>query len=292
MSGAPTPSLAGPSTIPRGSPMLGRPFEQLNIGGSWSGANLTLSDGLSSPADSPPQPRQGIPGGALAGRPPSSPTPFGGIAQRRANKAGSLKPSPVISSSPLSGTATSGSSTPNSGDSGAVAAKLLPLSVNKVNDKVRSSTTLVLDIRPPSSFRNSHLPGAHSIPVPSTLLRRPAFDTKKLLGMLGPATREAVSQWRDMTDIVIVDQESTSASETGVLFGLSSKFDREGYKGTTWFVNGGHSAMEADGSVELDIGDGEMEGTPMAGEDSAPLAIGRLSRMAFMQGEWLLFVQF
>lgn len=289
-SGAPTPSLDGPSSMPRGSPMLGRPFEQLNIGGSWSGANLTLSDGLSS-QESPSRSRPGIPSGAIVANPP--PIKLGGLAQRRANKSGNplfdLKPSPVILSSPLTGLASSSSgSSSGGGSSGSTAAptRLYAMPVHAVNEKARSSETLILDIRPPSSFRKSHLPNALSVPVPSTLLRRPAFDTHKLLGMLGPAAREQVARWRQTKDIIIIDQDSTSSSESTVLQGLASKFEREDYAGNLWFINGGHSALETDDTIELVIGESDTEGTPATGEeDSAPLGIGRLSRMAFQQGE-------
>ncbi|OXG19580.1 protein-tyrosine-phosphatase [Cryptococcus neoformans Tu401-1] len=152
-------------------------------------------------------------------------------------------------------------------------AKLLP-----------NSTTLVLDVRPPSSFQSSHIPSSHSLPIPSTLLRRPAFTLDKLTQMLSPHSMQEVSKWQEKSDIVLVDADSGSVPDGGVLDGLAGKFGREGYSGRLWFVKGGHAAMKLSGALPLvsddDEGPQPQQGAAAAGAQKGLMA-GRLASLAF-----------
>ncbi|EIW70551.1 hypothetical protein M231_07763 [Tremella mesenterica] len=311
-SGAPTPSIAGPSN----SPHLGYPFEQLNIGSSWSGANLLGDDsGMAmkiEPFENPPtkfNPSKisGIPplpeisreklamyrsmvGQASAGRkeissplkaPPleSSTVPSPQFVQ-------SIRQPPMAllqsSSSFMKAPSPLSTNTISSASS-----RLPPLSVNALISKLSlsPSTVLILDVRPPSSFSISHLPNSHSLPIPSTLLRRPAFDLGRITQMLTPASVEAVSKWREKSDIILLDADSGNAPNGGVLDGLAAKFEREGFNGRLWFVKGGHNALISSALVNLVSDDDDDEGS---GDDSTTLSAsglmaGRLGSMAFRQ---------
>ncbi|WWC69963.1 uncharacterized protein I206_103907 [Kwoniella pini CBS 10737] len=358
-SGAPTPSLeSGP--MGRASPHLGYPFERLNIGGSWSGANLwgegsldrrgsadsTGAGGglgsspgkgslqLSSPPPinlPPPGPSRGLsaetllrykamatPGsgpmptamakGASQGNPMDnrasssrassnepatlSPNLPQGLARRRGSlpKAAlgvsslSLPPSRAGKSpSPLASTSTNSSPGAGAGTSGK---RLQPISAKSLVPLLSSPSTLVLDVRPPSLFHDSHIPWSHSLPIPSTLLRRPAFNIEKLAGMLQPKSTEAILRWREKGDIVLVDSDSGSVADGSVLDGLSSKFEREGYTGHLWFVKGGHSAL-THGEVRLVAEDEDVEIENLQAESKAGLSkglmAGQLSTLAFKQ---------
>lgn len=155
-------------------------------------------------------------------------------------------------------------------------AKLLP-----------NSTTLVLDVRPPSSFQSSHIPSSHSLPIPSTLLRRPAFTLDKLTQMLSPHSMQEVSKWQEKSDIVLVDADSGSVPDGGVLDGLAGKFGREGYSGRLWFVKGGHAAMKLSGALAL-VSDDDEEPQPQQGAAGVGaqkgLMAGRLASLAFSHG--------
>ncbi|KAL7421980.1 phosphotyrosine-specific ptp2-like protein [Cryptotrichosporon argae] len=277
-SGAPTPSLDGPSTS-RGSPQLGYPFEQLNIGGSWSGANL---------GGPKPEPIDGMPGFQLDGStlPPSGAAASGNgviprispsldaiLARRRASLPkntglGLKSPSPLASSS--SSPAPSGS-------------RLQPISSSALAAIADRPTTLVLDVRAPSSYAAAHLPSAHSLPIPSTLLRRPAFTIAKLLPMLDPRGQADVAKWREMKDIVLVDQDSHAVAEGNILQGLAGKFEREGFEGKIWFVKGGHQALQASGDNAV-VSDDDDNTAPSSARNTTLLPPGGLSRSAFQQG--------
>nr|XP_018262955.1 uncharacterized protein I303_04444 [Kwoniella dejecticola CBS 10117]OBR85113.1 hypothetical protein I303_04444 [Kwoniella dejecticola CBS 10117] len=353
-SGAPTPSLeSGP--MGRSSPHLGYPFERLNIGGSWSGANLWgdgaqdrrgsadssgMSGGLgSSPGKGsselsspppvnlpPPGPVRGLSAETLLrykamstsasgslNTPMTKAASQGGIAELSASsyKASSndsatpppplppalarrrgslpkaslgapslsLPPSrPGKSPSPLASNSTNSSPGTGTGTSGK---RLQPITAKSLIPLIASPSTLILDVRPPSSFHDSHIPTSHSLPIPSTLLRRPAFNIEKLAGMLQPKSSEAVLRWREKGDIVLLDADSGSVGQGSVLDGLSSKFEREGYAGHLWYVKGGHSAL-TQGDVQMTAqGDEER---PVSGTTlNKGLLAGQLGTLAFKQ---------
>lgn len=331
-SGAPTPSLEGPSRS-NNSPQLGYPFERLNIGSSWSGANL-----FAEPADQPRRASMDPP--AIPSRGPTSltsetpsaslsldtvaryrsligrasadaarsqgkghglpseaagltglastnmPAPTAIPARRRAslphnqNAYTGLSPPSSQTHTPSPLAAAISSSVPNSSTS----RRLQPLSMAALQAKLGQMTTLVLDIRPPSSFASSHLPDSHSIAVPSTLLRRPAFNLQKLGQMLNPSSKKAVSEWNEKKDIVILDSDSGSAPEGSVIDGLAGKFDREGFNGQMWYVRGGHDAIQNTPGLPLIADDGSEAPQVDSTEAQFPgLMAGRLGTLAFLQ---------
>lgn len=303
-SGAPTPSLESGPGMGGGrtnSPQLGYPFERLNIGGSWSGANLWGDAGHSGASDStsvqtssgssaatpfslnlpPPQISAARSSSGHKGKeketsapaaPPAKPTLPASLARRRASLPKNLFGA-LAGPSPLS-TSTSTSTSPAPGT------RLRPLSTIDLKSLLSASSTLILDLRPPSLFQASHLPASHSLPVPSTLLRRPAFTMERVLQMLSPSSQDAVSQWREKSDIILLDAESSSAPPASTLDGLANKFVSEGFAGNLWFVKGGHHAAKAANVRLVEGGSAEEEGASSAG-----FMVGRLDKFAFMQGD-------
>jgi len=308
-SGAPTPSLDGPG---RNSPLLGSPFEKLNIGGSWSGANLSEAGRRGSLEPPTPFTLSTSPGksslststdfsfgGALDGQksksmdttkkdrnqdmaidepePSKKPPLPATLAMRRAslprNHVNIHGPVIAKSASPLASTTAAGS-----------AQKAKPLAATSLGPMLESMSTLVLDVRPPSSYQVSHLPQAHSLAIPSTLLRRPAFTIEKMTGMLSDESTKAVSDWRNKSDIVMIDQDSTYVPSGSVLEGLAGKFAREGYSGQIWFVKGGHGAVRASGAGLIQSGE-EQPSVPSKGPTGGGLMAGGMGRMAFQNSE-------
>lgn len=290
-SGAPTPSLEFPPGA-RGSPQLGHPFERLNIGTSWSAGNLQPSSDdrssmpvtpfRSNPARTGAEEGGGsVPAGAIAGRSLNLSPSSAILAQRRASMpAGSLGSLPLLSF------------------------RIQPIDPLALRPLLASDKSLILDLRLPSSYEESHLPQAHSVSVPSTLLRRPAFGIGKLISMLtSKVSQDAVSAWRDTKDIILIDQDSTVVTDGSVLQGVASKFEREGYNGNVWFVHGGHTAIIASKNYEVVTGGPSVPDSatvPATGNNSTTSTIpptpnqlsavggglGRLSRLAFQQGEF------
>jgi len=315
-SGAPTPSLDGPG---RNSPQLGSPFEKLNIGGSWSGANL--SDPLAGRRASLEPPSLSLSaspgksslstefsfGGAMDGQksksmdnskkdrdqnmaidapePKQKPPLPATLAARRA----SLPRNHVNVHGPVISKTNSPLALSNITDAKPnTAQKAQPLAASSLGSMVANSNVLILDLRPPSSYQVAHLPKSHSLPIPSTLLRRPAFTIEKMVAMLHGDSVQAVSQWRSKTDIILIDQDSQHVPAGHILDGLAGKFAREGYSGHIWFVKGGHGAVRAAGIGMIQSGE-EEPSTPQipghTGPGGAGLMAGGMGRMAFQNSK-------
>ena len=155
-----------------------------------------------------------------------------------------------------------------------------------------ATDTLVLDVRPPSAFEASHIYSAHSVPVPSTLLRRPAFSVSKMAAMLSPSGQEAVNQWQSMKNIVLIDVDSLSAGDGSILGGLAGKFEREGFKGTVWFIRGGQVALAGVPAVKGKMIGEEQEqgGLDVPGRGTNSTSPGPMSFS--LGGMFLLFTPF
>jgi rhodanese-related sulfurtransferase len=175
----------------------------------------------------------------------------------------------------------------------------LPPLLKKDNGEV-----LILDLRPPSSFFESHLPNALSLPVPSTLLKRPAFTVEKLAEMLPANARKAVTSFTDTKEIVIIDQDSPIAAPGSVIVGLASKFGTQlaenvpdqkqsGWNGRIFFVKGGMSACSEVDGLSMEAGQDVGEEDDTSGNASSTQTdqkngkmIGRLDRLAFSSGKY------
>ncbi|ORX35662.1 hypothetical protein BD324DRAFT_652210 [Kockovaella imperatae] len=284
-SGAPTPSLEGPG---KGSPHLGYPFERLNIGGSWSGANLVAESSRrrSLPGDvksmAPPPPQladqfaryRALAGHASANakgksRSTESPPPQKSPTPATSSESGPMRlhlPGQAKMPSPLGPSSSS---------------KIIhPLPPRSLRPLLPLSTTLVLDLRPPSSFHSAHLPNSVSLPIPSTLLRRPAFTLSKLTQMLPAEARGSVAEWKEKRDIILLDADSTRLTADSIMTGLAGKFDREGFQGNMWYLQGGLAALNG---VDLNlITENSGEATPDNAEEG--LMVGKLGSLAFQQG--------
>lgn len=158
---------------------------------------------------------------------------------------------------------------------------------------------LILDLRPPSSYVQSHLPGALSLPVPSTLLKRPAFSIEKLAQMLSKGAASAIMDFKTAEEIVIIDQDSPIAAPGSVIVGLASKFggamteaESQARQGHVHFVKGGMVACSDLEGVAFEQGQPESSedekdaqapgpSSPGSPTGQAGRMIGRLAPSAF-----------
>jgi hypothetical protein len=64
-----------------------------------------------------------------------------------------------------------------------------------------------------------------------------------MAAMLSPPGQEAVGNWANMQNVVLIDGDSLSAGDGSILDGVARKFEKEGFGGTVWFVRGGQAAL-------------------------------------------------
>ncbi|KAJ1965144.1 phosphotyrosine-specific ptp2-like protein, partial [Dimargaris xerosporica] len=88
------------------------------------------------------------------------------------------------------------------------------------------TNVLLIDTRPHSQFRQSHIRGAVNICIPSTLLKRATFGVDKVVASLSssPESQQLVREWDSFTHIVIMDQRSSTMQEQSGVFCLCQKF--------------------------------------------------------------------
>ncbi len=145
-----------------------------------------------------------------------------------------------------------------------------PMTPSQIGDKTAAAGTaggdaampsrpLILDLRPPSAFSQGRIPGSLSLPIPSTLLKRRTFTLGKVVEMLPPRPARLLNEFEKYQDVVLVDQDSTSAPTGSVMAGLASKIASAAgsdWKGAIYFLKGGVSAC---GDMELSEGGSEEE---------------------------------
>ena len=152
---------------------------------------------------------------------------------------------------------------------------------------------LLIDIRPHYQFQNSRLPGAVSLVVPSTLLKRPTYSLEKMAEAIEPkAAQDHFSKWRSMKKLVVYDLDSSFLVDGSNLAGLLRKFHVYGYRGELAWVKGGFSAISRAYPSLIDTTVQETTLDDVATENhNAPLRARDLSTHAFQQSSTTLVGQ-
>lgn len=110
--------------------------------------------------------------------------------------------------------------------------------------KHHGEVTLVLDVRPYLHYAKSHIEGSLNLCVPTTLLKRPSFDTKKLEATFAhDAEKKKFSKWRDYRYIVVYDAATGDPRDAAQLQNVLRKFVTEGWVGRGTFLQGGLNAF-------------------------------------------------
>ncbi|KAI8983176.1 hypothetical protein BD414DRAFT_578793 [Trametes punicea] len=159
--------------------------------------------------------------------------------------------SPAILPPPISA---SKSLPPLASSSGAASSAALPpsaftaLSPSSLKAVLSDPSALILDIRPHNSYVQARIRNAHSLSVPSTLLKRPLFSLSKLADMLPTSSaRQKFSKWPEASRILVYDADSASIpqhTQNSNLLGLMRKFRSEGFppdREVAWLRGGFHS---------------------------------------------------
>ncbi|KAK4938854.1 phosphotyrosine-specific ptp2-like protein [Elasticomyces elasticus] len=134
----------------------------------------------------------------------------------------------------------------------------------------KSDAVLVLDLRVYQQYATSRIQGALNLCIPTTLLKRPAYNVQRLAETFASDTdQETFSKWRDCTHIIVYDANSTSTKEAVTPLNVLKKFTTEGWSGTGLVVKGGFLAFSR--SVPDLIDSGPVQSG--AGSTTQPLSI-------------------
>ena len=114
---------------------------------------------------------------------------------------------------------------------------------------IEDPLTFLVDIRPHAHHVSGRLPGALSLSVPSTLLKRPLFSLDKLAAMIGSTSSQArFHEWRQAKTVLVYDSDTHDLVEGNNVLGLLRKFSNdlstgEKYTGTIAWLQGGFAAV-------------------------------------------------
>ncbi|EXJ58756.1 hypothetical protein A1O7_06186 [Cladophialophora yegresii CBS 114405] len=99
---------------------------------------------------------------------------------------------------------------------------------------------LVLDLRVYQQYASARIRGALNLCIPTTLLKRPAYNVQRLAETFSSARdQETFARWQTCSYIVAYDANSSLAKEAVTPLNVLKKFTSEGWKGTGLVIKGG-----------------------------------------------------
>jgi protein-tyrosine phosphatase len=125
----------------------------------------------------------------------------------------------------------------------------LPTSFISVDDCERllqaaPETTLLLDIRPYPQFSQANIVESLNLCIPTTLLKRPSFNTNKLKDTFTNESEKAkFLSWRQSAYIIVYDSNTEQTRDATQLMNVLKKFKVEGWRGEARILRGGFAAF-------------------------------------------------
>ncbi|KAL4888532.1 protein-tyrosine phosphatase-like protein [Aspergillus ambiguus] len=99
---------------------------------------------------------------------------------------------------------------------------------------------LVFDIRPYTHFAKGHIKDSLNLCIPTTLLKRPSFNTQKLANTFtNDSDKEKFAQWPTCEYIIVYDAATSEVKDAAPLANVLRKFSAEGWNGKGLILRGG-----------------------------------------------------
>lgn len=126
--------------------------------------------------------------------------------------------------------------------SGANTASFPWVSPERCADLLESSQSSIMlfDVRPFAHFRQANIKGSLNLCIPTTLLKRRSFDTKKLEGTFtDDADKQKFACWRKCDVIIVYDSAAADSKDAAPLLNFLNKFQLEDWKGDGLILQNG-----------------------------------------------------
>ena len=115
-----------------------------------------------------------------------------------------------------------------------------PEDLCNVFESYSSEDVLLLDVRVYPQYSQSRIDGALNLCIPTTLLKRPAFNVQKLEETFTKEIEKAkFAHWREAKVIVVYDAASSLLKDATSSINTLKKFTNEGWRGLSCIVRGG-----------------------------------------------------
>ncbi|KAA8650037.1 putative protein tyrosine phosphatase (Pyp1), partial [Aspergillus tanneri] len=103
---------------------------------------------------------------------------------------------------------------------------------------------MLLDVRPFAHFAKGNIKGSLNLCIPTTLLKRPSFDTKKLENTFtDESDKRSFARWRKCRYIAVYDAATSDVKDAVQLTNVLKKFTVEGWNGEGLILLGGFNAF-------------------------------------------------
>ncbi|KAB8231024.1 hypothetical protein ETB97_011160 [Aspergillus alliaceus] len=103
---------------------------------------------------------------------------------------------------------------------------------------------MLLDVRPYAHFAKGSIKGSLNLCIPTTLLKRPSFDTQKLANTFtNEIDKLNFARWRHCRYIIVYDAGTSDMKDAGALANVLKKFIAEGWDGEALILQGGFSSF-------------------------------------------------
>ncbi|KAF2274130.1 tyrosine-protein phosphatase non-receptor type 6 [Westerdykella ornata] len=105
---------------------------------------------------------------------------------------------------------------------------------------------LLLDLRVSTHYAKSHINGALSLCIPTTLLKRASFNVSKLAETFkNEEDRDRFERWRSCKSIIVYDANSSHIKDAMTCTNTLKKFINEGWTGGSYIIRGGFTEFSA-----------------------------------------------
>lgn len=103
---------------------------------------------------------------------------------------------------------------------------------------------MLLDVRPYAHFAKRNIKGSLNLCIPTTLLKRPSFDTHKLENTFSDESdRRNFAKWRQCRYIAVYDAATSDIKDAVPLANVLKKFSVEGWNGEGLILLGGFNTF-------------------------------------------------
>ncbi|PYH81428.1 hypothetical protein BO82DRAFT_374844 [Aspergillus uvarum CBS 121591] len=105
---------------------------------------------------------------------------------------------------------------------------------------------MLLDVRPYAHFAKGTIEGSLNLCIPTTLLKRPSFDTQKLANTFtADHDKKKFARWRQSQYIIVFDAATCDMKDAGSLANVLKKFTCEGWGGEARILLGGYKMFSS-----------------------------------------------
>ncbi|RAH82957.1 hypothetical protein BO86DRAFT_310389 [Aspergillus japonicus CBS 114.51] len=105
---------------------------------------------------------------------------------------------------------------------------------------------MLLDVRPYAHFAKGTIEGSLNLCIPTTLLKRPSFDTQKLANTFTvDHDKKKFARWRQSQYIIVFDAATCDMKDAGSLANVLKKFTSEGWGGEARILLGGYKMFSS-----------------------------------------------